>query len=323
MKITLKSITSLPIIIILFAVILSSLVACTEPPAAGFDADRSIAEINGPIQFTDQSTGKITEWSWNFGDGSGSNDPSPSHTYMKKGQYKVSLTVSNPAGTDETTSLISVLEPPVAHFSASQTEVMTGTEIEFEDTSTGDIENWTWDFGDGTTSTTQNPSHIYENAGVYTITLEVSNSVGLNVETMKDYIVVTNLSVSSMMFCSEVSSSGKCTVRENDCFTSGEDVWIYFEAIGFKQHKTNDGYEALINLQKVKHNDSKGTILLVTTDIEEKRITAETPPSVISFWFLVGKAKQTAQLPVYTVEVTVEDKLSGQTATRSRGYLLE
>jgi PKD repeat protein len=304
-------------------IILNSIIACTKPPVAGINVDRNITEVGSPIQFTDQSTGEITTWSWSFGDGSGSNDPSPVHTYTKKGQYQISLKISNPAGTDEIMSNISVLEPPVANFSTSQTNIMINTKITFEDESTGDIDNWAWDFGDGTTSTLKNPSHIYENAGTYTVTLEVNNPVTSDIETKDDYIVASSLSINNMIFCSDVRGSGEYTWRKNDCFTSGEDVWIYFEVAGFEQRKTDDGFEALVNFQHVKYYDNKGAILFTSTDIREEHLTGDILPSTLPFWLLVGKAKKTTQFPVYTVEVTVEDKLNDQTATRSRGFLLE
>ncbi len=73
--------------------------------------------ISGPgpltVDFTDQSTGSITEWSWDFGDGATSNVQNPSHTYDAAGDYTVSLTVSGPGGSDtETkTDYVHVTEP--------------------------------------------------------------------------------------------------------------------------------------------------------------------------------------------------------------------
>jgi len=67
---------------------------------------------------------------------------------------------------------------PVASFQPAQSSVCLGTVINFIDFSTNVPTNWSWDFGDGSTSNQQNPSHTYLTSGVYTVTLTVSNSAG-------------------------------------------------------------------------------------------------------------------------------------------------
>jgi len=63
----------------------------------------------------------------------------------------------------------------------------------FTDRSTGGAAtSWLWDFGDGTTSTTRNPTHIYNRAGRYTVTLTVTNSAGTSTKTTSEYITVRN-----------------------------------------------------------------------------------------------------------------------------------
>ena len=55
------------------------------------------------VHFTDKSTGNPISWSWNLGDGTTSTDQSPYHNYKTAGSYTVSLTVTNPFGTDTAT----------------------------------------------------------------------------------------------------------------------------------------------------------------------------------------------------------------------------
>jgi len=62
---------------------------------------------------------------------------------------------------------------------------------QFTDTSTGSPTSWTWDFGDGVTSTTQNPSHMYTAAGKYTVSLTAANAAGSNTVTKARYVTVT------------------------------------------------------------------------------------------------------------------------------------
>ena len=80
-------------------------------------------------------------------------------------------------------------DPPVAAFESNDTITCSGA-IEFTDLSINGPIFWTWDFGDGNSSTDQNPSHIYNNAGTYTVTLTVSNAVGANTATYTDFIIV-------------------------------------------------------------------------------------------------------------------------------------
>ncbi|MFN8300126.1 MAG: PKD domain-containing protein [Chitinophagales bacterium] len=78
---------------------------------------------------------------------------------------------------------------PVANFSATPTSSCTGI-IQFTDLSTGSPTTWLWNFGDGSTSTQQNPSHLYGQNGTYTVTLTVTNSYGNNTKTLTSYITI-------------------------------------------------------------------------------------------------------------------------------------
>jgi len=79
--------------------------------------------------------------------------------------------------------------PPEAAFSASPTSGVIPLEVSFTDKSTGTIDTWSWDFGDGATSTEQNPTHTYRVYGNYTVTLTVSGSKGSDTETKVNYII--------------------------------------------------------------------------------------------------------------------------------------
>lgn len=79
---------------------------------------------------------------------------------------------------------------PVSGFSASHVTGSIPLEVAFSDTSSGDITGWLWDFGDGSTSTAQNPTHTYTRAGTYAVSLTVNGTGGSDVETKTDYIKV-------------------------------------------------------------------------------------------------------------------------------------
>ncbi len=163
------------------------------PPTANFTGSPTSGCPTLTVNFTDQSSGDITDWSWDFGDGTTSTLQNPSHDYANPGSYTVSLTVTGPGGSDTNTknNYITVEDPAVtADFSGTPTSGDAPLDVAFTDNSTG-ASSWSWDFGDGATSTAQNPTHTYTVAGVYTVTLTASNSCGTDTQTKVDYITVT------------------------------------------------------------------------------------------------------------------------------------
>jgi PKD repeat protein len=122
-------------------------------------------------------------WSWNFGDGSSSTEKNPTHQYQNYGRYNVSLSVTDNDGyTDVSYTEITVVQKPTAHFSYSPSAPKLDDSIQFTDLSSaynGTIATWSWNFGDGSSSTEKNPTHQYHSSGTYTVTLEVTDSNGL------------------------------------------------------------------------------------------------------------------------------------------------
>ena len=84
---------------------------------------------------------------------------------------------------------------PVANFSGSPTTGTAPLEVSFTDSSTGEIDSWSWDFGDGGMSTEQNPTYIYGAPGTYTVTLEVEGPGGSDTYTRTNYIMVTDAQI--------------------------------------------------------------------------------------------------------------------------------
>jgi uncharacterized protein (TIGR02145 family) len=147
------------------------------------------------VQFTDRSAGDINSWSWDFGDGGTSSEEDPLYTYNEQGVYSVTLTVSNNIGSDSEikTNYISVSASgtaPDAGFTADQTSIIVEETVNFTDQSINDPTSWSWNFGDGGTSTEQNPSHQFNTEGVFTVSMSATNSYGTDTETKNNYITV-------------------------------------------------------------------------------------------------------------------------------------
>ncbi|MBL7883294.1 MAG: PKD domain-containing protein, partial [Bacteroidia bacterium] len=132
------------------------------------------------VNFTDITSVSVpVSWSWNFGDGGVSVQQNPSHTYALGGTYIVILIVTNSAGCSDTiTKPVIVNTVPTPLFSANST--CQGTITSFTDLSTDavPITAWYYNFADGNSSFSQNPNYIYAAAGVYNVSLTVTNISG-------------------------------------------------------------------------------------------------------------------------------------------------
>ncbi len=164
----------------------------TDILTADFEGDPTIGVAPLFVNFTDLSYGgTVDTWEWDFGDGNTSSNQNPSNEYFDPGLYDVTLIVSGPNGSDTLTEIgyIDVqYPPPVADFEGFPTSGNIPLIVDFTDLSTGDIDTWEWDFGDGNTSTDQNPQHTYSTAGSFTVSLIVAGPGGSDTATFTDYI---------------------------------------------------------------------------------------------------------------------------------------
>jgi Cysteine protease len=160
---------------------------------ANFSANPTSGSAPLNVAFNDTSTGTPTKWKWNFGDKGTSTLQNPTHKYSKTGNYTVSLTVSNAAGSNTTTkpNYITVVAKPVANLASNVTSGKVPFTVFFTDKSSGSPTSWNWDFGDGATSTDKNPTHQYLEEGSYTVKLTVTNAVGNNTVTKTNYVKAT------------------------------------------------------------------------------------------------------------------------------------
>lgn len=174
------------------------------------------------VPFTDSSTTdgvhNITQWIWNFGDGPDQSLTAPfSHTYTSSGAYDIKLKVFDSYGCYDTLvrpAYINITSPK-ANFFSVDSFTCGGKNVTFTDASTGPVQNWLWDFGDGTTSTLQNPQHNYADTGTYTVTLTVS-SVNCNNTIIKTNYIVRKNPVAKFGVSDSVSTCPPFNVHFSD-----------------------------------------------------------------------------------------------------------
>lgn len=154
--------------------------------------------LNEPIQFTDASTtsgGVIISHYWDFGDSTNSTLTNPTHTFPGSGTYDVTLIIETSLGcTDTLVQPIIIAPPPIIAFTYASECV--GSTVFFTDQSTppASINFWQWYFGDGDSSSVQNPTHVYDSAGTFTVTLIAGDSSSCS-DTLIQQIIIYPLPV--------------------------------------------------------------------------------------------------------------------------------
>lgn len=149
-----------------------------DGPVAGFSSPTPAGCAPSIVEFFDESQDAVA-WLWSFGDGTSSTVQHPVKLYDMPGVYDVSLIVTNAAGCNDTLLLadyITVLGPATS-FTFQSSGTCVGAPIQFTDLSFEAVE-WEWNFGEGSTSTEQNPSFVYNTPGNYVITLFSKDTLG-------------------------------------------------------------------------------------------------------------------------------------------------
>jgi len=176
--------------------IVADFTLCGWNPPACQALFSSIVDPADPFtyQFMDNSFGNVVSWNWDFGDGNFSGSQNPGHTYQNPGFYTVSLSI-NTSDSCYSTSFDyvypgdSIIGNCYAHFFILPDT--NGFGFSFYDNSIISASSWSWDFGDGTTSTQQGPYHIYNAPGAYTVCLTITTLSGCTA-TYCDVVFVGN-----------------------------------------------------------------------------------------------------------------------------------
>ncbi len=199
----------------------SNYIHTVTPPNADFSA-LPLAGCAGEaiISFTNSSTGAVT-YTWDFGDGGTSTLQNPTHVYATAGNYTIKLIATNGFGCNDIeikNNYITIHPKPNANFTSPVTSSCDSTDaFAFSNNAPGNI-LWLWDFGDGATSTLQNPTHVYNAIGSFTVTLIATNNWGcIDTVTISNYInigntLVPNFTVNNSTGCGTLNAIFNCSV---------------------------------------------------------------------------------------------------------------
>jgi PKD repeat protein len=158
-----------------------------------------VVDTGAPVTFTgsvNMDATPLVESSWDFGDGTIANGMTATHSFSQEGTYNVAFAVSNGngRGMDSRTCVVTVEDPceaaVITSMTASNMAPDTRSNVSFLANTSGTAPvGYSWNFGDGNTSTSSSPSHTYSEAGTYTVTLEVTNCGGMVSRTMTIVVV--------------------------------------------------------------------------------------------------------------------------------------
>ncbi len=163
------------------------------------------------VTFTNTTPGTTTAWSWDFGDGTPtSSQQNPTHTYQTNGCYFVTLTATKNGCTSSFTipNCIQVNDAPQPTYTTNSSNLACSIPhtVSFSGTSNLTGSTYLWDFGDGTTSTQQNPSHNYLTFGIFPVSFTAISAQGCSttvvLDTIKVKSVVADFSVDTIEGCS-------------------------------------------------------------------------------------------------------------------------
>ncbi|PKV49866.1 putative secreted protein (Por secretion system target) [Aquimarina sp. MAR_2010_214] len=169
--------------LLIFLFYLFQTLSYSQSITADFSAAPTLgSSVPHTVFFTDESINPDI-WLWTFGDGgTTSTVQNPVHSYTTTGEFEVNLKVDDTLfGTSDNITKMVRISIPAADFSRDSSFGCGPLTVNFTDTSIANgapIVAWDWDFGDGETSTEQNPTHIYKNRGSFSVVLEITDDFG-------------------------------------------------------------------------------------------------------------------------------------------------
>lgn len=248
-------------------------------PNINFTATPRDACASTTVTFTDLSTiagGIINEWYWSFGDGGSSTDQNPTYNYNDTGYFNVTLIASN-FGCSDTLKIERYMHilPPIPVF---DTAFFCNDPMKrrFIDKSIG-AQTWLWNFGDGSTSTLQNPSHVYADTGRYSVSLKVTNGACEYTKTT----IVPIINENGVMTASDTTSCvlTRLTFRVNNVNRSNIQQYIWLP-YGLGQDST---VNTIYAFAQYYFTPGSRVVYAVTTDILNCRDTLSVPANIRTY----------------------------------------
>lgn len=219
------------------------------PPTADFDGTPTSGDAPLTVAFTDLSIDSVNTWLWEFGDNATSTDQNPTHEYINPGDFSVTLTVTGPGGSDtlvKTDYIVVSYPAPSANFEGSPTSGTAPLDVTFTDLSVDSVNTWTWDFGDGGTSTFQFPVYTYVTAGTYSVSLEVSGPGGSDIMDKTDYITVSDLAPVADFMGTPTTGEAPLIVNFLDTSIGNINSWDWDFGDGDSSTDQNPAHEYMI-----------------------------------------------------------------------------
>ena len=205
------------------SVIKSGLVFISKPVAV-FTSPDSLSCYNRPIRFLNQSAGISLSNTWDFGDNSAASTVAqPSHSYAGEGAYTVRLTVKDQYGCLDSVTrpqYIKIRNPKPAFTVNDSVATCPPLVTTFKNQSLNYIA-YEWDFGDGTSSTVDNPTHFYNSSGTFIAKLVVISPGGCKDSTTRNIVVrgpQGNLTYNKTTGCLPVTIQFKATTKDRLSF---------------------------------------------------------------------------------------------------------
>ncbi len=265
------------------------------------------------------SDGTIQSYSWAFGDGTTSAFPNPPHTYSKKGNYTATLVVTDNGGLSSPAVTVAITVTnlaPVANAAGSPTSGYAPLAVSFSSAGSSDPEGgiltYSWNFGDGTTSTSANPSHTYSTPGPYSAILTVTDNQGdqgtsspVTVSAQQDPAKLPDLIVSAL---TTSISGASITVKDTTKNQGLSPAPASTTAIYLSRNAILDGADTFLAGRPVGVLAAGGSSTFYTT----VTIPDTTPPGT---WYLIVVADGQLCCPPSSTTVT---ELNETNNTRSK-----
>ena len=259
-----------------------NVVSCPPLAVASF---MSSGACNGQtISFLNTTTPSANTYLWNFGDGSTLSDTShvvsPTYTYPTLGVYTASLIINYGTPCADTASQVVNLSYVDAEF-LNDGPACKGVPVNFTDTTDIDpgssITNWDWNFGDGITSTAQNPTHPFGAGGSYTVTLITTTAAGCK-DTMTHVVNIQGLPIANAGN-DTVSCTNNSTINlGGTILNAGGGQWYASGSFSPNEFTLNPTYTPTA----AAVSNGSDTLMLVTTS--NALCPADTDQVIISFY---------------------------------------